>query len=998
MAELKSTHCLPTYYQEFIHTSKYARWLESEGRRETWVETVDRYCDFFASHLAKWTRYTPSPDEMNEVRNAILRLEVMPSMRALMTAGPALELDNIAGYNCSYIQIDDQFKFAETLYILMCGTGVGFSCERQFITHLPVVPRALLAKAKPEDQPLIVVQDSKLGWAEALNELIDHLYRGVVPTWDVSLVRPAGSRLRTFGGRASGPDPLVGLFRYIIAKFKHAAADSPEPRKLTSEEVHHIICKIAQIVVVGGVRRCERASSLVFARRGLVQIKDIEVGDEVMTMSGYKHVTNKFDQGKQQLSRIITEDGYFDCTSNHRMAVETGKYTYEWKEAQEFKPDDRLVDFTHSVNVHYGPIDGTETGLPAADDLTIPQLDAQMAAFIAWIQTRGTAIDNEVKIEVSCEGIAKEIIACLCRFGIDYIEAVFPSRKTPHFTVNCSSESLARYIRKHFRVVLVAPKVPECILHGSFPVRLSYIEALIDCNDMMCTAWPEFARQVQVLAKSCGIGAALKGNEVHFAFNSRVGLGAYLGKVIRVDANIGEDDTYDIEVEDAHEFFVDGYLSHNSALISLSNLSDERMRAAKSGQWWTTAPELALSNNSVCYTEKPEMGRFMHEWTSLYESKSGERGIFNRQACRAHVAKNAPRREHANVDFGCNPCSEIILLDRELCNLSEVIVRADDTPETLRRKVRIATIIGTWQSTLTNFKFVSPKWRENCERERLLGVSLTGIMDNMFMSGQLAKGTSVAFARAAKRRMDGTPVQASCFGGQSLPHFLEELKNVAISTNDTWALRHGVSPSVAITCVKPSGTVSQLVDSASGIHARHSQYYIRTVRGDAKDPLTKMMRDLGIPCEPDKMSTREGEAPTTYVFSFPIKAPEGCISRKDLSAIAHLDLSLLYDKHWCQHKASMTCNVREAEWMAVGAWVWEHFDEIAGKSFLPFNDDDHIYEQAPYQECDHATWAAAVQAMPKEIDWSRLRDYEKGTDHTTGSREYACTGDKCELV
>lgn len=635
---------LPTPYQSYIHLSRYSRWLPEKNRRETWEETVGRYFDFFDDHIQENTKGKIPKAVRAELEEAVLNLDVMPSMRCLMTAGPALARENIAGYNCSYVAIDSIRAFDEVLYILMNGTGVGFSVEEHYIQQLPVVNEEF----NPTDTS-VVVPDSKLGWAKALREILAMLYAGQVPQWDLSRLRPAGAPLKTFGGRASGPDPLDTLFTFCVNTFSGAAG-----RRLTSLECHDIVCKIAESIVVGGVRR--------------------------------------------------------------------------------------------------------------------------------------------------------------------------------------------------------------------------------------------------------------------------------------------------------------------SALISLSNLSDERMRHAKTGQWWDMEGQRALANNSAVYNENPEMGIFMQEWQSLYESKSGERGIFSRAASIRQAGKNG--RRDIEWEFGTNPCSEIILRSREFCNLSEIVVRAGDTEESLKRKVRLATILGTIQSTLTNFRFVSAAWKKNCEEERLLGVSMTGIMDCRLTNGQ-----SGTFA---------------------LEKRLNHLKEVAIETNAEWAKTFGINVSAAITCVKPSGTVSQLVDAASGIHARHSEYYIRTIRADKKDPLAKMMVDKGFPVEDDVM-----QPDNNYVFSFPVKGPKYAIFRDEKNAIEQLELWLTYQRHWCEHKPSVTISVKDHEWLEVGAWVYKHFDEMSGVSFLP--SVGHIYQQAPYQECDKQKYEEALKHIPQNVDWGELSDYEN-TDQTTGSQELACSGPSgCEI-
>ena len=629
---------LPTDYQNFIATSRYARWMEEENRRESWGETVERFI---------YNVVEPKISDLTileDIRNAILTLEIMPSMRGMMTAGKALDRDNTCAYNCSYLPVDDMKSFDEAMFILLCGTGVGFSVERQYISKLPEVPDTMF-----ESATTIVVSDSKEGWAKALRQVISLLYSGEVPKWDMSKVRPSGARLKTFGGRSSGPEPLDQLFRFVCNIFRDAKG-----RKLNSLECHDIMCKIGEVVVVGGVRR--------------------------------------------------------------------------------------------------------------------------------------------------------------------------------------------------------------------------------------------------------------------------------------------------------------------SAMISLSNLSDDRMRNSKTGQFWETNAHRALANNSVAYTEKPDASTFLHEWTSLVDSGTGERGMFSRVAAQKHTA-NIGRRD-PDHEFGTNPCSEIILRPYQFCNLSEVVVRATDTLGDLVRKVRLATILGTVQATYTHFPYLRKIWQKNTEEERLLGVSLTGIMDHEILNGGNFHG--------------------------DLENVLKIMKETAIATNKEWAERLGIPVSAAITCVKPSGTVSQLVDAASGIHARHSQYYIRTVRGDNKDPLTQFMKEQGIPSEPDLMKPEQ-----TTVFSFPVKAPDGCVTRDDMTALQQLELWKIYALHWCEHKPSITVSVRKDEWVDVGAWLYRNFDIASGLSFLPHS--DHIYNQAPYQDCTKEQYEEALAKMPKRVEWERLSEYET-EDTTKSSQTMACVSGVCEIV
>jgi len=656
---------LPTPYQQFIHKSRYARWLDDKQRREDWGETVDRYLKFMIYQVKGKHQYDLPAKDIEDIRDAILGQEIMPSMRAMMTAGPALARDNICGYNCSYIPVDSPRSFDECMYILMCGTGVGFSVERENVDKLPVVSDAM-----HDTNTVIKVGDSKPGWAKSLRELIALLYAGQIPMWDLSEVRASGERLKTMGGRASGPGPLNDLFVFTVELFKKA-----QGRRLFPIECHDLMCKIGEIVVVGGVRR--------------------------------------------------------------------------------------------------------------------------------------------------------------------------------------------------------------------------------------------------------------------------------------------------------------------SALISLSNLNDDQMAHAKSGQWWEHEGQRALANNSVAYKGKPEMGTFMREWVSLYESKSGERGLFNRQAAVKQAARNGRRkvhdrpliddndsqyvvhphrREETFTQFGTNPCSEIILRPYQFCNLSEVVVREHDTLDSLKRKVRLATILGTLQSTLTDFKYLRKIWKTNTEEERLLGVSLTGIMDHSILS----------------KTVDS-------------PRWLEEMRQTAVDTNLKYANALGIPQSVAITCVKPSGTVSQLVDAASGIHARHNDYYIRTVRGDNKDPLTQFLKEQGVYSEPDVM-----KPDSTTVFSFAMKSPDSAVTRTQMTAIEQLELWKTYAIHWCEHKPSVTITVKEDEWMEVGSWVYNNFDVASGVSFLPHS--DHTYQQAPYQDIDADEYLEWQERYGKlAIDWQALSESER-EDNTSGSRELACTAGVCEVV
>lgn len=630
-----------TPYNEFIAKSRYARFLDDQNRRENWEETVARYFEFMIPHVRKKTGYIIPDSLLKELKDAVLNLEILPSMRSIMTAGTALERQNVAGYNCSFLPIDDLKSFDELMYILLCGTGVGYSVESRYVSKLPEIPDILF-----DSDTTIVVSDSKEGWAKSLRQLLALLYSGEIPKYDMSKVRPAGARLKTFGGRASGPEPLVELFEFCIMKFRNAKG-----RQLSSLECHDIACKIGDVVVVGGVRR--------------------------------------------------------------------------------------------------------------------------------------------------------------------------------------------------------------------------------------------------------------------------------------------------------------------SAMISLSDLSDDRMAHSKSGQWWLTESQRALANNSAVYDSKPDIGQFMREWTSLYESKSGERGIFNREASIEQVLKN--NRRDSNYSFGTNPCSEIILRPYQFCNLTTCIIRSHDTMEDLSNKIRLSTILGTFQSTLTDFPYLRKIWQKNTEEERLLGVSMTGVLDNNLLNNHDIEG---------------------------LPDRLIALKEIAVKTNKEFAMRLGIPQSAAITCIKPEGTTSQLASTSSGIHPQYSKYYVRTVRGDNKDPLTQFMKDKGFVNEP---CIRKPES--TTIFSFPVKAPDVCITREELDSISHLELWLVYQRYYCEHKPSVTINIKEDEWMKVGAWVYEHFDEVTGVSFLPA--DNGTYKQAPFSELTEEEYYDLLSRTPQEINWEDLKEEE---DNIEGAQMLSCVAGVCDLA
>lgn len=1033
---------LPTEYQSFIHLSRYSRWLEEKGRRETWEETVTRYFDFFAEYLKEKFKFDLSPKLRQELQSSVLELKVMPSMRALMTAGEALKKNHIASFNCAYLPVDTVKSFAEVMYILMNGTGVGFSVETASTKKLPEV-----APEFHKTDSTIVVPDSKLGWSKSFLELLQLLYAGLIPNIDYSRIRPAGARLKTFGGRASGHESLKDLFDFTVNVFKKSAG-----RKLSSLECHDIVCKTASIVICGGVRRCLLGTDEVLVSGGMKKIKDIKVGDLVQTDIGLRKVLATEKIGRREVSEIKTNLVNLYSTKEHRWAVLLDtKGNYRWTETKDLQEGDRLIFNTDSIGGEYQDFP------ESTSDFKMPTLDSDMAWFIGYFQGNGSVsiryrneekTFHDYKVRVSFPTNLPEIENKV----VEQFSKIFPKfgihDKETSKEITISRSDPAKYFLEHIKQPNTPIEIPEFIRNNTEEIRCAYLAGLLDSDGsvrnkvtdgvgsgvftIVSSKYESFIRSVHSLVASLGVPSVIfkkeregKSDEnglkpvnsyfvkklylklkdfsvklTHDYFleeenakdisglsflrehlsceeksvmkhNNIIGIHKYIKemghiKVAPVTVNsvevFGYNEVYDIQVEERECFYVNGILTHNSALISLSDLNDVKMREAKSGQWWVDNVQRALANNSAVYESKPDITIFMDEWISLVKSGSGERGIFNRDATKKQVAKVERRKE--NNGWGCNPCSEIILRPYEFCNLSEVVVRSGDSEEILKEKIRVASILGTFQSTLTDFKFINSKWKENCDEERLLGVSLTGVMDHEVLSGKK--------------------------GFKKLEELLISMKQVAIDTNKEYAELLGIPQSTSVTCTKPSGTISQLVDSASGIHTRHAPYYIRTVRADNKDPLCIFMKNNNFPWEPCANSPDH-----VTVFSFPMKSPKNSIFRDDLSAIEQLEIWLAYQRHWCEHKPSVTISVREKEWLDVGAWVYKNFDEMTGVSFLPHS--EHVYKQAPYQDCTKEEYEAFVEKMPKNVDWSKLSDYEK-EDNTVGSQTMACSGNSCEIV
>lgn len=1122
---------------KFVYMRTYSRYLSDEGRRETWEETVTRVVDYYK----KIAGDKLPKKNFEDIHKAILNFEVMPSMRLMWTAGKALDQNSFGAYNCSGVVCDNISVFAETLLILTFGTGVGFSVEQKYIDQLPPIGEGT-GKTKNFE-----VGDSKEAWAESLGGIVEALWEGHDVTWDVSKVRPAGAKLKTFGGTASGPSPLISLFETMVRVLtKHRG------RRLSALNVHDLMCKIAEITVCGGVRRCLPEGSKVHTQSGLVSIEDVSIGTRVLTTDGYHEVTNKFDQGVQDLVEVLTQDSSFKCTENHLIAVLTSQDIYEWKRASDLESDDRIIAPSFGV-------DGGKQVLPSfhyerpkhsttCKDITIPELDEDMAWLLGLIHGDGCVqvINGGTKGSVTIpiintqEKMGEKAKEQLERFGINVGRREYDN----YHVLAVSSNQLALYLQGWLKKPKVPLVIPDCIQKSPRNIKLAFVSGLMDADgsvrsrpvQVVVTVYKEYAEEIRLLLSSCGVQTRFKAlsmcglkenwqpkylvclingktkdifrgiptlfkndlietkkEQYTNSYPSHMndygkGLNkswsSYDTRLVPVTVLSVEDcnesqPTWDLEVEGVHEFFCEGYLMHNSALISVSDLHHEGMRGAKQGQFWIDHPERSMSNNSCVYTHKPSASVFMEEWLALAKSGSGERGILNFSNLEAMLPK---RRDASKIKI-VNPCcftgemtllttrgyksfsslvgtdfeilspkgetskgtvwsaglqnviklslsngkelvctadhllkllegtsvqaedsrgevlmpypsgegvkvikietlgkeevfdfnepsmtwgivngvvvsnSEIFLRKNGLCNLSEVVIRKEDGMEDLMNKIKIATIIGTLQSTLTNFgKFVSPEWKKNCEEERLLGVSLTGQMDNPKLL---------------------------------TPKNLQELRDYAVGVNARVSRKLAINRSTAVTCTKPSGSVSQLVDSASGFHPRFSPYYLRRVRISASDPLYKMMLHQGVKFEPEVGQTRD--TATTWVCEFPVASPKGCITVEDVNAIEQLEQWLKIKENYTEHTVSATIYVNEDEWFKVGNWVFEHFDRISGVSFLPKS--DHVYELAPYQEITKTEYSR-YKKEEVIIDYSKLPDFEK-EDEGEGAKAMACEGDKC---
>lgn len=902
---MSDTSRLPTLFQEFIHLSRYARWKEEEGRRETWTETVDRYINYMCD---KRLGGKIPAETREELRQAILTLKVLPSMRCLMTAGVALDVNDVAAYNCAYIAVDHPHAFDEMLMILMCGTGVGFSVERQFIANMLRIPDKL-----KKSSTTIEVADSKEGWAQAFRELISMLYAGIIPQWDMSKIRPAGARLKTFGGRAC----LTG--DTIVYKDRKKTRGYNE-------------------ITISDLFDMQNSTGKWESKPNHFKDVSLRSLDEDSGEFFRNRILKVIDNGIAQVYQIVTKNGYrIKATDNHRFMNDAGVYSY-------------LSDFRVGSMIAVNGSMELKTGICVDCGTAVSRRAIRCKPCYDKTQLHDECQANTSRARLECQGNKKDHCERCSHDGSVSELQVHHIDENPHNNdiVNLMTLCEKCHRIEHFRKWTFGDAYSHKYLSYDEIISIEHVGAERVFDLAMQGPNHNFIANGFVSHNS----GPEPLNDL-FNFTTEIFKGAIGRKLNSIEC-------HDICCKIAEIVVVGGV--RRSACISLSNPSDDRMRYAKAGEWWKTAPYRALSNNSACYTEKPGMDVFLREWLSLYDSKSGERGIFNREAAQKQAQKTG-RRKH-DVEFGCNPCSEVVLRSCQFCNLTEVVVRAEDTEETLMKKVRLAVIMGTMQASLTNFGYLRPIWKQNTEEEALLGVSITGVYDN--------------------------PLTYGADGKRKLAELLERLRLYAIKVNKEWAKVIGINQSVSITCVKPSGTVSQLVNCASGLHARFSKHYIRTVRADKKDPLAQLMKEVGFPCEDDVTKPEYN-----WVFSFPVAAPDNAIVSDNVSALEHLELWKTYQDHWCEHKPSVTVYVREGEWLDVGAWVYRHFDSVSGVAFLPFS--GHTYRQAPYTEVTKEEYEKALAKMPKEVDWNKLKAYEL-EDTTHSGKTMACNGQSCELV
>lgn len=926
-------------YQSYIHQSRYARWIESENRRETWSETVERYCSFFAK------RFKDFPYEL--IHNAIVTMKVMPSMRCLMTAGEALERDEMAGFNpvsagtkvltreyglvpieqlegrCATV-LNKDGRWAEATfrgYGVQPTKRVRFRRNSNTELHVDCTAnhRWVLTTGEVKSTATLAVGDT-IPHAAAPKPALDEDYllgvRHGIVYGDGTALRSA-KRVKGFAIRMCGDSAeLLEYFEGYPRSYPPSFGGDPVVYMFDAFAATHDLKSLPA--------DDESESYKLGFIRGLLAADGSVSSASQVTLCGSKDVVDWLKTNGEQLGFIVQRVAIFPSTTNFG---ERTRDTFSMHLHRDgLVPEDFLCSWKRA---NFRQLTSTYKVVGIEDNAPCPVYCAEVPDTNTFVLEGGIVTGNCAYVSVDNPRAFDEILYILmCGTGVGF--------------------SVER------QNITQLPSVPKYLSEESVEItvedsKIGWATALRSLIGLLyCGTIPSYN-----VSKIRPAGSRLK------TFGGRASGPAPLVELFNfiiatfkkaAGRKLTSIECHDIVCKIADSVVVGGV--RRSALISLSNLSDTRMRTAKSGQWWVDEPQRALANNSVAYTEKPEMLRFINEWTALIESRSGERGIFNRQSAKNKAISNG--RRNPEQEFGCNPCAEINLPSCGLCNLTEAIARADDTLDTLKHKIELATILGTFQSTLTNFRYVRPLWRENAESERLLGVSLTGIND------------CPALLNAS-------------------PHELTALRDHAIAVNKKWAAVLNISPSVAVTTVKPSGTVSQLVDCASGIHERFSQYYIRRIRADATDPLARFMIDNGFSfeyCDKNKEKT--------VIFSFPIVSP-GTRTEKNKTAIEQLELYKKFYEHWCEHNVSVTITVKDEEWLGVGDWVYQNWESIGGVSFLPYS--DHVYVQPPYEACSQETYERLRQSLPS-IDFSMLHESEDGT---TRVKELACSGGMCEL-
>ncbi len=951
-------------YQEFIAKSRYARYLEDKKRREHWPETVARYFDFMTEHLRENVGYELSAELRAELESAVLNLEVMPSMRALMTAGPALKRQNLCGYNCSLLLIDDVKSFDELMYLSLCGVGVGFSVERQNVNKLPEIPDQLFPSSTT-----ITVADSKEGWAKALRLLISCLYAGEIPNWDTSKCRPAGAPLKTFGGRSSGPGVLETLFSQVVRMFKEAVG-----RRLTSLECHDLCCYIAETSESGGSRRSalislsnlsddrmrraktgnwfdtniqrtwannsavytekpdvlkfmEEWKSLIESRSGERGIFNRQAAEQTAQKSGRRKRHEAFGTNPCQpdFATVLTPEGI-------RRFGDIRPGDIVWSGSRWTKVVDKWSTGVKPVFRNFtnaGSFVGTEehrvveggSKKPVSQASAIDTSQGPSYSAGAFSVDPQAVLDGWVLGDGFWHGASNKAFLCVGAKDGGIFSSEVSDLVGKKSGCGPTAYNIKTTLTQGELPLLPIRVVPERYFTAGPSKRASFLRGLYSANGSICGG--------RITLKSCCLELILQVQEML----SSLGICSYYttnkSKMVRFANGSYEcSESYDLNI---------GNKAGKAAFVALVGfVHSYKMEKANKAA--------GVKDNGTCkrifaITKREYLGDFPV----------------------SDMTVEAEEHTYWSGGLLVSNCGEIVLRPYELCNLTEVVVRPSDGATKLANKVRIASILGTFQSTLVHFPYVRSLWRKNCEEERLLGVSLTGIMDN--------------------------PLTSNWQNPAALADLLQTLRDTAVQVNRELAEELGINVSTAVTTVKPSGNISQRCGCSSGIHPAHSRYWWRTVRQDNKDPLTQFMKDKGVYWEPC-----QSRPESTTIFYFPQKASDKSKLRDEVTALEQLTLTKLYKDHWAEHNVSTTISVREHEWLEVGAWVYKNFDSVVGLAFLPY--DGGSYAQAPYQEVTEEKYLELLAKTPTHLDWDELIEY---TDQVEGAREKACASGYCEI-